>query len=188
MSILKRILKLIGIRPKPYPRTYELSESLQVTLKTLAEHEGCSEGELIYSVPPTKRQKSVFLIYAHADREAVRKLYQRMVRDGIHVWWDAEKLEAGQNWQAEIRNSLFKSDVVLVCLSENFNEERGYRYEELNIALEKARFTPSDEIFIIPIRLEKCDMPESLRHLHRLDLFEPDGYRKVIQALQEHDQ
>ena len=47
MSILKRILKLIGIRPKPYPRTYELSESLQVTLKTLAEHEGRSEGELI---------------------------------------------------------------------------------------------------------------------------------------------
>lgn len=47
MSILKRLLTWIGLRPKPGPHYYEISESLQVTLKTLAEHEGRSEQELI---------------------------------------------------------------------------------------------------------------------------------------------
>jgi DNA-binding CsgD family transcriptional regulator len=47
MSILKRLLARIGLRPKPGPHYYEISESLQVTLKTLAEHEGRSEQELI---------------------------------------------------------------------------------------------------------------------------------------------
>ena len=38
---------LIGLRPKPGPRYYELSESLHITLSTLAEHEGRPEDELI---------------------------------------------------------------------------------------------------------------------------------------------
>ncbi|MEW6406351.1 MAG: LuxR C-terminal-related transcriptional regulator [Chloroflexota bacterium] len=47
MSIWQRLLYLIGLRPTPGPRTYEISESLQVTLSTLAKHEGRSEQELI---------------------------------------------------------------------------------------------------------------------------------------------
>lgn len=38
---------LIGKRPVPGPRTYEISESLQVTLSTIARHEGRTEQELI---------------------------------------------------------------------------------------------------------------------------------------------
>ena len=133
----------------------------------------------------TKLQKSAFLIHAHADRETVRRLYRRMARDGIHTWLDVERLQPGQDWQAEIRKALLRSDVVIVCLSTSFNDKHGYRHEELKLALEKARLMPNDEIFIIPVRLEKCDMPESFRHLHRVDLFEPDGYQKLIQALLE---
>jgi DNA-binding CsgD family transcriptional regulator len=47
MSIWQRFLYLIGKRPKPGPHTYELNESLQVTLATLAKHEGRPEHELI---------------------------------------------------------------------------------------------------------------------------------------------
>ena len=47
MSIWQRLMQLIGKRPTPGPRTYELSESLQVTLSTLAQHEGRTEEELI---------------------------------------------------------------------------------------------------------------------------------------------
>jgi DNA-binding CsgD family transcriptional regulator len=47
MSIWQRFLYLIGLRPNSGPRTYEISESLQVTLSTLAQHEGRPEHELI---------------------------------------------------------------------------------------------------------------------------------------------
>ena len=47
MSIWKKFLYLIGKRPTPGPRTYEIDESLQVTLSTLAKHEGRPEHEII---------------------------------------------------------------------------------------------------------------------------------------------
>jgi DNA-binding CsgD family transcriptional regulator len=47
MSIWQRFLYLIGLRPLPGPRTYEISESLHTTLTTLAAHEGRPENELI---------------------------------------------------------------------------------------------------------------------------------------------
>lgn len=131
------------------------------------------------------RQKvNIFLIHAHSDKEAVHKLYNRITRNGINAWLDAEQLQPGQDWQDEIRKAILKSDVVIVCLSRGFNKQNGFRHEELKIALEKAKWL-DDEVFIIPVRLEKCDMPESLQHLHRVDLFEAGGYKKLIWALRE---
>ena len=128
---------------------------------------------------------NIFLIHAHSDRDTVRKLYQRMVNDGVNAWLDAERLQPGQDWKNEIRNAILKCEAVIVCLSNGFDKRQGYRHEELKLALEKANFLPDDEIFIIPVRLEKCDMPESLHHLHRVDLFKPGGYKKLIQTLRE---
>jgi len=133
------------------------------------------------------QKANIFLIHAHSDRETVHKLYQRMVRDGLNAWLDAERLQPGQDWQNEIRNALLKCEIVLVCLSRAFDKQKGYRHEELKLALEKANFLPHDKVFIIPVRLEECDMPESLRHLHRVDLFKAGGYKRLIHALREQD-
>jgi len=133
------------------------------------------------------RQANVFLIHAHSDRDIVHKLYTRLNSDGIHVWLDAEQLQPGQDWQHEIRNAILKSDVIVVCLSRGFDKQQGYRHEELKLAFEKANFLPDDEVFIIPVRLEECDMPEPLRRLHRVDLFKAGGYKKLVQALREKD-
>jgi DNA-binding NarL/FixJ family response regulator len=47
MSIWRRLLSLIGLRPISAPRKYQVSESMQVTLTTLSQHEGRPEDELI---------------------------------------------------------------------------------------------------------------------------------------------
>ena len=47
MSIWQRLLDWIGLRPKSGLRTYEISETLQVTLSTIAKHEGRPEHELL---------------------------------------------------------------------------------------------------------------------------------------------
>ena len=135
---------------------------------------------------PSKNKLKVFLCHAHNDKAAVHKLYHRIIKDGINAWLDAEKLQPGQNWEYEIRKAILKSDVVIVCLSRAFNKQHGYRHEELKIALEKAPLLSEGEIFVIPARLENCDLPESLRHLHRVDLFEDDGYKKLIRTLRKY--
>ena len=126
---------------------------------------------------------NVFLVHAHSDKAAVHKLYSRLIKDGVRAWMDAGNLQPGQDWQREIRKAILKSDVVIVCLSRGFDQQPGYRHEELKIALEKAKLLTDNEVFIIPVRLEKCDMPEALRHLHRVDLFETGGYQKLLRVL-----
>jgi hypothetical protein len=132
------------------------------------------------------KQLQVFLLHARSDREIVRRLYKRLIKDGADVWWDQAKLLPGQDWVYEIHKAVHNSDIVIVCLSKRFNQEGGYRHEELKIALEKANSLSADETFLIPARLDNCDMPESLQRWQRVDLFEPDGYEKLLNTLMDY--
>lgn len=129
------------------------------------------------------KQLQIFLLYARGDQEAIRRLYQRMIKEGADVWLDREKILPGQDWQYEIRKAIQGSDVIIVCLSRQFNKQGGYRHEELKLALAKARSLPEGRCFIIPARLEKCELPEALRRWHYVDLFEAHGYKKLLDAL-----
>ena len=132
----------------------------------------------------SRRRFHVFLAYAHRDQDAVRILYTRMLKDGIQVWMDKEKLLPGQDWEYEIRKAIRNSHVVVVCLSRQFSRQKGYRQKELKIALEEANLLPEGEIFIIPARLEECVIPENLRRWQWVDMFEQDGYQKLLRAVQ----
>lgn len=127
----------------------------------------------------------VFLCHSHADRSTVHNLYLRLKKSHVQPWLDKENLLGGHNWAHEIHTAILRSDVVIVCLSAEFDKEKGFRHQELKIALRKARVLPKKDIFIIPVRFEKCSMPDSIRHLHRVDLFEADGYQKLIQSLRQ---
>ncbi len=128
-------------------------------------------------MPEPKRPLKVFLCHAHADRDPVSRLYARLTQDGVDAWLDKEKLLGGADWEYEIRNAVRESDVVVVCHSKQFNQ-KGFRQKEVKIALEEAELLPKGEIFIIPVRLEECDVLDDLKRWHWVDLFEADGYEK----------
>jgi hypothetical protein len=113
-------------------------------------------------MPEPKRPLKVFLCHAHADRDPVRALYARLTQDGVDAWLDKEKLLPGQDWELEIKKAVREADVVVVCLSKQFNQA-GFRQKEVRLALDTAMEKPEGEIFIIPARLEECDNLESLR-------------------------
>ena len=129
-----------------------------------------------------KRALKVFLCHAHSDKDAVKALYARLKREGVDVWLDKEKLLPGADWELEIRKAVREADVVVVCLSKQFNQA-GFRQKEVRIALDAAMEKPEGEIFIIPARLEECDTLESLSRWHWVDLFESDGFQRLILAL-----
>ncbi len=133
-------------------------------------------------MPEEKRSLKVFLCHAHSDAIAVHALYNRLVKDGVDAWLDKEKLLPGQDWELEIRNAVREADVVVACLSKQFNQA-GFRQKEVRIALNEADMKPEGEIFIIPARLEECNVPQSLQRWHWVDLFEEDGYVRLINAL-----
>jgi hypothetical protein len=130
-----------------------------------------------------KRPLKVFLCHAHVDRIRVIPLYTRLRRAGAKVWLDKEDLFPGTNWEYEIRNAVRESDIVIVCLSKQFNQE-GFRQREVRLALDTAMEKPEGEIFIIPARLEECDNLPTLIRWQWVDLFdEKNGFEKLRRSL-----
>jgi hypothetical protein len=124
-----------------------------------------------------------FLCHASPDKPAVRNLYQRLLVDSIYPWLDEEELLPGQNWRREIERILRRIPAVIVCLSRNSITKQGYVQREIKTALDLLEEQPDDSIFVIPVRLEECDVPDRLSHLHYCDLYRDSGYNRLSLAL-----
>jgi formylglycine-generating enzyme required for sulfatase activity len=132
----------------------------------------------------TQRRIHAFLCHSSADKPAVRELYQRLRADGFEPWLDEEDLLPGQDWQYEIPKAVRQSDVVIVCLSKGSINKAGYVQKEIKFALDAADEQSEDTIFLIPLKLEECDVPERLSRWQWVNLFSPNGYERLIRALQ----
>lgn len=135
------------------------------------------------------RQLRVFLCHASQDKAAVRDLYRRLRAEAwINPWLDEEKLLPGQDWDMEIEKALEKADVVIVCLSNKSVTKEGYIQRELKFVLDIALEKPEGAIFIIPLRLEDCDLPRRLRSWQYVDYFPTvernRAYQRLLKSLQ----
>ena len=145
-------------------------------------------GRALHELPrqaPAKagHDELVFLCHSSGDKNAVRFLFQRLTSDGVRCWFDEEDLVAGQDWHYEINAAIRRSSYVLACLSKASITKTGYVNRELKRALDVADEQPEGSTFLIPVRLEDCDVPERLSHLHWVDLFRQQGYEHLLKAL-----
>lgn len=125
----------------------------------------------------------IFLCHASNDKPTVRELYRRLRVDGFEPWLDEEDIFPGQKWQIEIPKAVRKSDVVLVCLSQHSISKAGYVQKEIKFALDVADEQPEGTIFLIPLRLEACEVPERLSDMQWVNLYDEDGYARLLRAL-----
>lgn len=128
-------------------------------------------------------QLRVFLCHSRNDKSTVRDFYQRLCGDGVDPWLDEENLVPGQKWDRAIRTAVRDSDVVIVFLSKGSVTKGGYVQKEIKFALDVADEQPEGTIFIIPARLEDCDVPERLSEWHWVDLFEERGYERLLRGI-----
>jgi outer membrane protein assembly factor BamD (BamD/ComL family) len=131
----------------------------------------------------TKRPLKVFLCHASGDKLMVRDLYKRLIAEGVDAWLDQEKLLPGQNWRVEIPRAVRESDVVVICLSNKSITKEGYIQKEIKFALDSAEEKPEGTIFLIPARLEDCPVPEGLGRWQWVDLFEENGFLRLLRSL-----
>ncbi len=125
----------------------------------------------------------IFLCHASDDKAEVKNLYTLLLKQGANPWLDSEKLLPGQDWNLEINKALDASDVILLCLSNKTVDKEGYVQREIRIALDRALEMPEGRIFLIPARLEECDLPYKIRTYQWVDLFTADGMVKLIKSL-----
>jgi formylglycine-generating enzyme required for sulfatase activity len=112
-------------------------------------------------------------------------MYTYLKLHGVQPWLDREDLLPGQDWEVEIPKAIFTSDVILVCLSKNSVNKEGYVQKEIAFALDKALEKPQGTIFIIPIKLEECDVPDRLKRYQWVDYFRTDGRKRLLMGLNQ---
>lgn len=138
---------------------------------------------------PEEKQRPlrVFLSYASQDRPAVRELYQHLNSEGwIDPWLDEEKLTFGQHWTSVIEDALDAADVVIIFLSKNSVQKEGFIQRELNYAWEISLEKPRNDIFLIPFRLDDCEVPRYLRSRQWGDYFgekKENTYQTLLRSL-----
>lgn len=132
----------------------------------------------------SRRLLKVFLCHSSGDKPLVRKLYWRLKQDGFAPWLDEENLLPGQDCGYEIQIEVRGSDAVVACLSQSSVSKAGYVHKEIKFALDVADEQPEGAIFIIPAKLEECNVPLRLSRWHWVNLYEPNGYEKLVAALQ----
>ena len=129
------------------------------------------------------RRPSIFICHASEDKATARHLYKQLKSDGYLPWLDEEDLLPGQDWEMEIRRAVQRSDVVLVCLSARSIGKSGYVQKEIKIALDAADERPDGAIYIIPARIQECQIPGRLSKLHWVDTFASNGYERLCLSL-----
>ena len=133
----------------------------------------------------------IFLAHANEDKADVIKLYDRLQQQGYKPWLDKKDLLGGQSWRAEIPKAIRNSDIFIACLSKTSVEKLGYVQQEFRMALNQCARRPPGKIYLIPVRLDDCEIPElrqeeygiNLSDYQWVDLFESDGYDRLVQGV-----
>jgi DNA-binding winged helix-turn-helix (wHTH) protein len=152
-------------------------------IETIARRGYRFKGEVTIVSSERSEGLRVFLCHASNDKTIVRELYERLVVDGIDPWLDEESLLPGQDWPREIQRAVRSADIVIVCLSNKSTTKSGFVQTEIKYALDIADEQPEGKIFLIPLKLEECIVPDRLRHLHWVNFFEERGYQRLLGAL-----
>jgi TIR domain len=133
----------------------------------------------------------IFLAHAREDKPQVRKLYADLKARGFNPWLDEIDIIPGQLWKTEITKAIREAEVFLACLSSRSVGKIGHVQDEFRQALAAFAKRPPGSIYLIPVRLDECEVPDlqiphlglSLRDIHWVDLWEEGGLGRLVNAI-----
>jgi formylglycine-generating enzyme required for sulfatase activity len=135
--------------------------------------------------------RRIFLAHAREDKGQVRELYADLKARGLDPWLDEIDMMPGQIWKQEIPKAIRQAGVLLACLSSRSVGKVGYVQNEFRLALSNFGERPAGSIFLIPVRLDDCDVPDlqipdrglSLRDIQWVDLWQEGGFDRLGRAI-----
>ncbi len=138
--------------------------------------------DIINQLEKSKKRK-IFISYARADYNFASDIYYFLKENGFIPWLDKFDLVPGQDWELEILQNIKTSDFFIACLSKNSVSKRGYVQKELKQALSLLEQFPEGEIYLIPVRIDDCIVPESLSSRQWLDWSNINAKPQLLRAI-----
>ncbi|MGH9840567.1 MAG: TIR domain-containing protein [Blastocatellia bacterium] len=127
----------------------------------------------------------IFFNYAVQDKGRVAALYSKLADEGFTLWMDVKNLLPGEVREFSIGKALQDASFVLIFLSANYVNYRGHWHSVKKNAVELFENTLRDDIYLIPVLLEDCDVPEDLQKFQPAKIYEEGEWEKLVQAIRE---
>ncbi len=133
-----------------------------------------------------KQKDQIFISYVREDLKLAKRLCIDLKKHELNVWIDFENLRGGEVWDVSIKKAIKNSRFFVILNSNNSVNKVGFGQNEIKVALEEIKNYPPNKVYIIPIRVDTCEIEyEELKHLHWIDMF-PNwnaGIQKIIKSV-----
>lgn len=113
----------------------------------------------------------VFLSHSSADQTRVRRLAERLQEAGLRVWLDEWAVQVGDDIYLAIERGLERSRCLVLCLSHAALSSEWVALERSTALFRDP--TNRDRRFL-PVLLDDCELPDTLRRYRYLDLRQDD--------------
>jgi hypothetical protein len=100
----------------------------------------------------------------------------------LNVWMDEFDSRLGIDLELEIEKEIERSNYVIAVLSNRSVNKYGYVQKELKIAMKELEKYPEDRIYLVPVRLDDCEMPHSLRRKVWIDFGRSGSMIRLLKA------
>ena len=127
----------------------------------------------------------IFISYAREDDGYAYSIYNRLKDEGLNTWMDKKDLLPGQDWDLQIRTVMQRSDFIILCLSQKSVTKRGYVQKEMKMAMDIFRELPSGSVFLIPVIINHCEIPDEISRYHYIDFRRDDAIHMIFRSIAE---
>ncbi|MDR2954739.1 MAG: TIR domain-containing protein [Prevotella sp.] len=132
-----------------------------------------------------KKYNKVFIGHAEEDTDIGIDLYEFLEKNGYKPWLDKKELLTGQDWDHEIKKALREADFIVFLLSAISVTKRGYVQREYGLALQYCEEKLDSDIYIIPCKINECDVPDKLAKYQWVELLNDheNGFKAILKSL-----
>ncbi len=128
--------------------------------------------------------RKVFISYSRADESIVKRICQDLDLRDISYWRDVKEIKIGDSISEKIEEGLQDSSYFCLCLSKA-SVKRAWVIREYRTALNIQLSKSSETMRILPLLLEKCDIPDLLLDIRYADFTDSyvSGMRQLFESL-----
>ncbi len=122
----------------------------------------------------------VFLSHSSSDKPRIRRIKSDLEAHHLECWIDEEEIPFGGSITEYIEKGLSESDIIMVFLSENSVLSRWMKTEWQSKFFDQIN---ENKITVIPVLLEKCEIPQMLKSRRYLDFSTASEYETNLSTL-----
>ena len=131
------------------------------------------------------REILTFISYSRKDEIIIYEIYHYLKEENLNPWLDQEDILGGEKWKLAIQRAIKNSSGFVFGLSENSRNPRGTLLWERRMGLNLVEKMPDEAIYLVPLRLDSCEIPPSISELNVIDWDKGKNREKLSQSLKE---